>query len=50
MNTAELLEVTVVIGVYTMVSQICATFEIELEEWSISDSGIEDIGNAVGKL
>jgi 4-carboxymuconolactone decarboxylase len=50
MNTAELLEVTVVIGVYTMVSQICATLEIELEEWPIPDSGIEDIGNAVGKL
>jgi 4-carboxymuconolactone decarboxylase len=50
MNTAELLEATVVIGVYTMVSQICATFEIELEEWSISDSGIEDMGEAVSKL
>jgi 4-carboxymuconolactone decarboxylase len=50
MNTAELLEVTVVVGVYTMVSQICATFEIELEEQPISDSGIEDIANAVGKL
>jgi alkylhydroperoxidase family enzyme len=50
MNTAELLEVTVVVGVYTMVSQICATFEIELEERPISDSGIEDIANAVGKL
>jgi alkylhydroperoxidase family enzyme len=50
MNTAELLEVTVIVGVYTMVSQICATFEIGLEEWPISESGIQDIGAAIKKL
>ena len=50
MNTAELLEVTVIVGVYTLVSQICATFEIELEEWPIADSGIEAIAEAVKKL
>ena len=47
---AELVELTVVIGVYTLVSQVCSTFEIELEETPIADTGIEDIGKAVGKL
>ena len=32
MELAALIELTAVIGVYTLVSQICATFEIELEE------------------
>lgn len=50
MNTAELVELSVVIGVYTMVSQICATFDIELEEVPIADSGMDDIGKAVGQL
>lgn len=50
MNTAELLEITVVVGVYTLVSQVCSTFEIELEETPIAESGIEDIGKAVGNL
>ncbi len=50
MNPAELVELTVVIGVYTLVSQVCSTFEIELEETPIADTGIEDIGKAVGKL
>jgi hypothetical protein len=50
MNASELVELTVVIGVYTMVSQVCSTFEIELEETPISDTGIEDIGRAVRKL
>jgi 4-carboxymuconolactone decarboxylase len=50
MNAAELIELTVVIGVYTMVSQICATFEIELEQTPIANSGMEDIGRAVKKL
>ena len=50
MNTAELLELTVIIGVYTMVSQICATFEIESETTPIADTGIEDIARAVSKL
>jgi hypothetical protein len=33
-----------------MVSQICATFEIEPEEIPIADTGIEDIKNTVGKF
>ena len=47
LQTDELLELSVVIGVYTMVSQICATFEIEPEEIPISATGMEDIGRAV---
>ena len=50
MPTAELIELTVVIGVYTMVSQICATFEIEPEETPIANTGIEDIKRSVDKL
>jgi alkylhydroperoxidase family enzyme len=50
MNPGELVELTVVIGVYTLVSQVCSTFEIELEETPIASTGIEDIGKAVGKL
>jgi alkylhydroperoxidase family enzyme len=50
LSTAELIELTVVIGVYTMVSQICATFEIEPEETAIANSGIEDIKSAVRKF
>ncbi|MDP6435874.1 MAG: carboxymuconolactone decarboxylase family protein [Gammaproteobacteria bacterium] len=50
MNTAELIELTVVIGVYTMVSQICETFDIEFEENPIAETGIDDIGKAVSKL
>jgi hypothetical protein len=33
-----------------MVSQICATFDIELEAVPIADTGMEDIGNAVRRL
>ncbi|MDP6673937.1 MAG: carboxymuconolactone decarboxylase family protein [Gammaproteobacteria bacterium] len=50
MSPAEMLEMTVVIGVYTMVSQICATFGIEPEEISIANTGIEDIKMTVGKF
>jgi 4-carboxymuconolactone decarboxylase len=50
MNTAQLVELSVVIGVYTMVSQICATFDIELEDVPIADTGMEDIGKAVRRL
>jgi hypothetical protein len=50
LSTAELIELTVVIGVYTMVSQICATFEIEPEETPIANTGIEDIKSAVRKF
>jgi len=47
MSPAELIELTVVIGVYTMVSQICATFDIEAEEVPIADTGLEDMQSAV---
>ncbi len=50
MSTAELIELSVVIGVYTMVSQICATFEIEPEEVPIAETGLEDIKRAVSDL
>ena len=50
MTTAELIELSVVIGAYTMVSQVCATFGIEPEETSIAETGLEDIGMAVDKL
>ena len=50
MSPAEMLEMTVVIGVYTMVSQICATFGIEPEEIPIANTGIEDIKKTVGKF
>ena len=50
LGRAAIIELTVVIGVYTMVSQICAAFEIELEEIPIADTGMEDIGRAVKKL
>ena len=50
MDTEALIEMTVVIGVYTMVSQICSAFELELEEVPIADTGMEDIGRAVKNL
>jgi 4-carboxymuconolactone decarboxylase len=50
LSCAEMLELTVVIGVYTMVSQICATFEIEPEETPIANTGIEDIKRTVSKF
>ena len=50
MSSAEMIELTVVIGVYTMVSQVCATFEIEPEETPIANTGIEDIKATVSKL
>jgi 4-carboxymuconolactone decarboxylase len=49
MSTAEMIELTIVIGVYTMVSQFCATFEIELEEVPIANTGIEEIKRTVSK-
>lgn len=49
-SPAEMIELTVVIGVYVMVSQICATFEIEPEDTPIADSGIEDIKRSVSRL
>jgi 4-carboxymuconolactone decarboxylase len=50
MPPAEMIELTVVIGVYTMVSQICATFDIEPEEVPIANTGIEDIKRTVSKF
>ena len=50
LSTAELIELSVVIGVYTMVAQICATFELEPEEVPIAATGMEDIGRAVKGL
>ena len=50
MTNAELIELSVVIGIYTLVSQVCATFGIEPEEVPIAESGLEDIGRAVDKL
>jgi alkylhydroperoxidase family enzyme len=49
-SPAEMIELTVVIGVYVMVSQICATFEIEPEDTPIADTGIEDIKRSVSRL
>ena len=49
MSPPEMIELTVVIGVYTMVSQICSTFAIEPEEVPIADTGIEDIKRTVMK-
>jgi len=50
MSPAEMLELTVIVGVYTMVSQVCATFGIEPEEVPIANTGIEDIRNTVRKF
>ena len=50
MSNAELIELSVVIGVYTLVSQVCSTFEIEPEEVPIAETGLEDISRAVDKL
>jgi hypothetical protein len=45
-----MMELTVVIGVYTMVAQICSTFDIENEETPIANTGIEDIKRTVSKF
>ncbi len=50
MSPPEMIELTVVIGVYTLVAQFCATFDIEDEEIPIADTGIEDIKRAVRKF
>jgi 4-carboxymuconolactone decarboxylase len=50
MSSAEMIEVTAVAGVYVMVAQICATFDIEVEETPIAATGIEDIKATVAKL
>ena len=49
MSPAEMIEMTIVVGVYTMVSQFCATFEIEPEDPPIGSSGIDDIRRAVSR-
>ena len=50
MSPAEMIEMTVVIGVYVLVSQVCATFGIEPEEVPIDNTGIDEIRNAVSRL
>lgn len=50
LSTAQVIELTAVIGVYVMVSQICATFEVEPEDVPIADTGIEDMKRTVDKL
>jgi 4-carboxymuconolactone decarboxylase len=50
MSPAEMIELTVIVGVYTMVSQVCATFGIEPEEVPIANTGIEEIKNTVSKF
>jgi 4-carboxymuconolactone decarboxylase len=50
LTTAEMIELTAVIGVYTMVSQICATFEIKPEEVPIANTGLEEMRRSVEKL
>jgi 4-carboxymuconolactone decarboxylase len=50
MSAAEMIEVTAVAGVYVMVSQICATFDIEVEETPIANTGIEEIKASVARL
>lgn len=47
MPLSKLIELSVVIGVYTMVAQICATFEIEREAVPIDDSGLQEIARTV---
>jgi alkylhydroperoxidase family enzyme len=49
MSAAEMVELTLVAGVYTLVSQFCTTFGIELEDVPIADTGIEDIKSTVDK-
>ena len=49
MSPAEMVELTLVAGVYTLVSQFCTTFDIELEETPIAETGIDDIRNTVDK-
>lgn len=49
MSPAEMIEMTIVVGVYTMVSQFCATFEIEPEDAPIAATGIEDMKRTVKK-
>jgi 4-carboxymuconolactone decarboxylase len=49
MSPAEMIELTLVIGVYTLVSQFCATFGIEPEDTPIADTGLEDIQRTIRK-
>ena len=50
LSVAELIELSAVIGVYTMVSQICASFGIELEDSPLPDTGITDMKRSVDNL
>ena len=50
LDPPRLMELTVGIGVYTLVSMICHSFEIELEEVPIANTGLEDIRRTVEKF
>lgn len=50
LSDAEIIELSAVIGVYTMVSQFCASFGIELEDTPLPDTGITDMKQSVDKL
>jgi len=50
LSTAELIELSTVIGVYTMVSQICLSFGIEMEDTPIADTGIRDMKRSIDSL
>lgn len=50
LSVEELIELSAVIGVYTMVSQFCASFGIELEDAPLPDTGITDMKQSVDKL
>jgi alkylhydroperoxidase family enzyme len=49
LDAPQLMELTVVIGVYVLVSQVCATFGIEPEEVPIANTGLEEIQRTVEK-
>ncbi len=50
LSEPQLMELTVVIGVYVLVSKICHTFEVDLEEVPIANTGLDDIRNTVEKF
>ena len=50
MSPAEIIEMTVIVGVYTLVSQVCATFAIEPEDPPITGTGIGAIRDAISRL
>ena len=50
LSPAEMIEMTVIVGVYVLVSQVCATFGIEPEDVPIASTGIDEIRDAVRRL